>query len=40
MEEHQQGRKTVAKMVEAKEQYLMGNKEMLPSYPQLYEVYD
>ena len=30
VEDHQQGRKTVAKMVEAKAQYLVGNKEMLP----------
>jgi hemerythrin-like domain-containing protein len=28
--EHQQARRTVAEMVEAKEQYVLGNKEMLP----------
>jgi len=30
VEEHQQARKTVAEMVEAKEQYVLGNKAMLP----------
>ena len=30
VEEHQQGRKTVAEMVEAKEQFMLGNKGMLP----------
>jgi hemerythrin-like domain-containing protein len=31
VEEHRQGRKTVAEMVEAKEQYMLGNKGMLPA---------
>jgi hemerythrin-like domain-containing protein len=30
VQEHQQGRKIVSEMVEAKEQYVMGNKGMLP----------